>query len=240
MNAPRTADEILAAYTAALKKAAEQQVGYTKTVTSAITAQDIDKVHEKDVLDIAKKNMVNTKKSYASDTQSAVDNLFIPTLLSTGSIKSVSNELVGGKYYITVKFNDVTDAYLTYDTPDYTAASPDFGKAMPFVSGQVFYNALASQKWFNLIPADEKIGLKNGNCLRKYSLSFAEPTVVIVINASNNKVESIKQTVTYKFAIDGYTLVGLVPIGISSKMWKTGDATVERTDTVSYTNFLWK
>ena len=233
MNMPRTDVELLMAYTAAMKKAAVEKVGYTKTVSNKITATDVNLMHKNKIVSIASQNMTNGSKTYSSDTQAAIDNLAIPTLLSTASISRTSNVVKDGKYYITIEFKDVQDAYVTSDTPDYTPSDSDLNKIIPVVNGQVFYDAISSNSWFVLVPDSDT---RTFNCVRKYAMTYANPTVSLVLDAATMRPETITISCQYKFAVDGK----VNGMDISSFMWKTGDATVERTDVITYSDFQWK
>ena len=232
LSMPKTEVELLMAYTAAMKKAAVEKVGYTKTVTNKITGTDVNLAHKAKLVDIASKNMTNTKKTYASDTQAAADNLLVPSLLSTEAVKKATNVMKDGKYYITIQFEDVQDAYVTVDTPDYTPSNSYLGKIIPVVNGQVFYNAIAANKWFTLVPDSDT---RTFNCVRKYAMNYVNPTVTLVLDAVTLRAESITISCQYHFAVDGK----VNGVDISSFMFKTGDGTVDRTDTITYSDFQW-
>ncbi|MCH5199184.1 MAG: leucine-rich repeat protein [Oscillospiraceae bacterium] len=229
---PKTDVELLMAYKAAVKKAAIANVGYTKTVSNKISDIDVYFQHKNKVKSIAEKGMVNTTDTYESDTQAALDNLFMPTLLSTSDIKSATNELSEGKYNITIVMNDYQDAYITLQTPNYTGGSSYIDRVMPVVSGKVFYDAISSNSWFKLKDNSDNL---TPNCVRKYALTYSEPTIKLVVDAETLKVESIDLNVTLNFAVDGR----VNGIDISSKGFKTGDGTVVRTDSVSFSDFQW-
>lgn len=229
---PKTDVELLMAYTSAVKNAAIANVGYTKTVSNKITDIDVNLQHKGKIQSIAEKGMVNSTNTYESDTQAAIDNLFIPTLLSTADIKSATNELKDGKYNITIVMNNYQDAYITLETPEYTGGSSYIDRVMPVVSGKVFYNAISSNSWFKLVANSDNRTL---NCVRKYALTYSEPTIKLVIDAKTSKVESIDLVNTLKFAVDGR----VNGVDISAQYFKTGDATVVRTDSVSFSDFQW-
>ena len=232
LSMPKTDVELLMAYTAAMKKAAVEKVGYTKTVSNKITATDVNLAHKAKLVDIASKNMTNTKKTYASDTQAAADNLLVPSLLSTANIKKATNVVKDGKYNITIQFEDVEDAYVTVDTPEYAPSASYLGKIIPVVNGQVFYNAIAANKWFTLVPDSDT---RTFNCVRKYAMNYVNPTVTLVLDAATLRAESITISCQYHFAVDGK----VNGVDISSFMFKTGDGTVDRTDTITYSDFQW-
>ena len=232
LTMPKTDVELLMAYTAAMKKAAVEKVSYTKTVSNKITNTDVNLAHKAKLVDIASKNMTNTSKTYAADTQAAADNLCVPTLLSTAAVKSATNELKDGKYYITIQFEDVQDAYVTVDTPDYTPSSSYLSKIIPVVNGQVFYNAIAANSWFKLVPDTDS---RTFNCVRKYEMNYVNPTVSLVLDAATMRPEIITISCGYHFAVDGK----VNGVDISSFMFKTGDGTVDRTDTITYSDFKW-
>ena len=235
---PRSDVEILMAYTSAMKRAAVENVGYTKTVSNVITDVDVNLLHKGKVVDIASCGMTNYKKSFASDTQAALDNLIVPDLLSTASVKSATNELKNGKYNITIRFNDFADACVTIDSMDeegnilYTPAASDVSRVIPYVNGQVFYDAVSSAGWFNMVEDSDNLTI---NCIRKYALCYVDPTVTAVIDPATGKLESAQLSITYKFAVDGR----VNGIDISSQGFKTGDGTAVRTDTVTFSNFNW-
>jgi hypothetical protein len=229
---PRTDVEILNAFTAAMKKAAVEKVSYTKTVSNTITKADVNLQHKSKITAIASKNAVNSKNTYESDTQAAVDNIIIPKLLSTANIKSATSLAKDGKYYLTIVFDDVEDAYITLATPDYTPSTSYLTKVMPVVNGQVFYDAISANSWFKLVDDSDNRTL---NCVRKYALTYTNPTVTAVIDAETGKIESATLSLVYRFAVDGR----VNGVDISSKGFKTGDGVVERTDKISYTNFGW-
>jgi len=229
---PKTDVELLMAYTAAVKKAAISNVGYTKTVSNKITDTDVNLQHKNKVLSVAQKNMTNSVNTYASDTQAALDNLFIPNLLSTAQIKNATSELKDGKYYITIVMNDYQDAYITLETPDYTGGSSYIDRVMPVVSGKVFYDAISSNSWFKLVSNSDNRTL---NCVRKYSLNYTAPTIKLVINSDTLKVETIELINTMNFAVDGR----VNGVDISGQYFKTGDGTVQRVDTITYSAFQW-
>ncbi len=232
LSMPKTDVEILMAYTAAMKKAAVEKVGYTKTVSNQITGTDVNLAHKSKLVAIASKNMTNTTKKYASDTQAAADNLAVPSLLSTDAVKKAANVFKDGKYYITIEFENVQDAYVTVDTPDYTPSSSYLSKIIPVVNGQVFYNAIASNSWFVLVPDTDS---RTFNCVRKYAMDYVNPTVSLVLDATTLRAETISISCQYHFAVDGK----VNGVDISSFMFKTGDGTVDRTDTITYSDFAW-
>ena len=235
---PKTDVEILMAYTEAMKKAAVMNVGYTKTVSNTITSTNVNLQHKSKIVNIASQCMTNYKKTFEADTQAALDNLLIPSLISTASIKSATNQIKDGKYNITIKFYDIEDAYITVDSIDedgnivYTPATSDVTKVMPVVNGQVFFDAITANSWFKLVPDDDTRTL---NCVRKYALTYTDPTVTVVIDPATGKMECAKLSINYKFAVDGRVNM----VDISSKGFKTGDGTVVRTDTVTFSDFQW-
>ena len=230
---PKTETELLMAYTEAVKKAIVENVGYTKTCTSNITKTDVNLAHKSKLTNVAKLGGVNSKNVYVNDTALARENLIMPSLISTANIKSTSSIVKDGKYYITIVFEDVEDAYITVDSPEYTPSKNYIGKIMPVTSGQVFYNGFSAYSWFNnLVPDDDS---RTMNCLRKYALTYVAPTVTFVVDAESGRAESISLSLTYRFAVDGRVNM----IDISSKGFKRGDGIVERLDKITFTNFQW-
>ena len=229
---PKTPVEILMAYTAAVKRAGLMDVGYTKTVANTITGSDVNLQHKAKIEAIASKSLTNSKTSYASDTQEAIDNLVFPKLLATGSIKKANTKLIDGKYYITMKFEDVEDALITVDSPVYVDTSSYLDKIIPNVDGKVFYDAISSNSWFNLVADSDNRTL---NCVRKYAMTYTDPTITAVIDVETGNVESIVLSVGYRFAVDGR----VNGVDISSKGFKTGDGVVTRLDKVTFSDFQW-
>ena len=229
---PRTKTEVLMAYTSAMKKAASAKAGYTKKVTGEITDSDVNLFHKSKIENIAKRNMVNTTKTYSAGSKAAVANLAVPTLLSTENIKSVSNVRKDGKYYITIVLNDVRDAYVTASSKDYTPSDTDLNKIIPVVNGQVFYNAISSNSWFNLVAESDT---RTFNCVRKYAMDYVDPTVKVVLDAETMRPVSVTMSCLYDFAVSGK----INGVEIASTFSKNNYASVERTDTITYSDFVW-
>lgn len=229
---PKTDVEVLMAYTEAVKHVAVMNVGYTKTISNSITGSDVNLQHKGKVEGIAKKGMVNSKDTYASDSQAAIDNLVFTDLLATGNITKASTKLIDGKYYITMKFENVEDAYVTVDNATYVDTSSYLDRIIPNVDGAVFYEAISSNSWFNLVPDSDNRSL---NCVRKYAMTYTDPTITCVIDAETGNAESIVLSVGYRFAVDGR----VNGVDISSKGFKTGDGIVTRLDKVTFSDFQW-
>ncbi len=230
MNIPTSKIEILGTYQKALKEAAKAKLGYTKAVKSSLVSSDINKAHANKIESLAMSKSENQTYIYKKNNQAAVDGLPVVSLQDTSLIRSSRCTAKGGKYYITIKLYDVLDDCVTSDAPEYNGGRPYIDMMMPVVSGKVFYNAFSSNKWWKLVPDSNTIA---PNCVRKYSLIFADPTITAVIDVATGLPESIVLSLGYNFAVDG-RINGL---DISSAGYKTGDAIVNRLDTVTYTNF---
>lgn len=230
MNIPTDKYDVLATYENALKMAAKDNLGYYKTVSNKIVASDICNVHSAKLLAAAGKNSENQKYQYLKNNQTAIDGLPKITLQDTALLKNAKCVAIDGKYQITLKFYDAPDCLLTADNSEYVGTVPCFASMIPTVSGSVFYNALAGEKWWKFVGNDDNL---TPNCVRKYALTYTEPTINAVIDIATGKPEYIELKVGYNFAIDG-RINGL---DISSEGFKTGDATISRLDSVIYNNF---
>lgn len=230
MNIPTTMFEIVHTYENALKEASKYKLGYTKTVSNKIVSYDINNAHADKLLSIAQRNSVNQTYKYIKDNQAAVDGLPSIDLQDLSLIKSARCSATDGKYVITIKLYNVQDADITSANPEYKGGMPYISSMIPVVSGKVFYNAITANSWWKLVPDSNTI---SPNCVRKYALTYTNPTVTVVIDTETGKPENIQLSVGYHFAVDG-RINGL---DISSKGFKTGDAIIDRLDTVTYSNF---
>lgn len=230
MDIPTTKYEVLATYENALKQAAKKNVGYYKTVSNKIAASDICKIHSDKLLGVAQKNSVNQKYQYLANNQTAIDALPVITLQDTSLLKNAKCVAVDGKYHITLKFYDVQNCCLTADDSEYKGSAPYFASMIPTVTGDVFYNALAANKWWKFVGNDDNTTI---NCVRKYALRYTEPTINAIIDVATGMPEYIELKVGYDFALDGR----INGIDVSSNGFKTGDATISRLDSVIYNNF---
>lgn len=231
MNIPTTKFEVISTYANALKQASKYNLGYYKKVSNTITGSDICNVHSKKLLAVAEKNSVNQTYKYLKNNQVAIDALPKLTIQDTSLIKNAKCVAVDGKYHVTIKFFDVQNCYLTVDDQEYKGSAPYFASMIPTVTGDVFYNAISANKWFGKFVADDDN--LTANCVRKYALTYTNPTVNAIIDIKTGKPEYIELKVGYHFAVDG-RVNGL---DISSEGFKTGDATIDRLDSVVYSDF---
>lgn len=234
---PTTEFEILHTYTKALKTVAKYNAGYTKAVASKVTA-DVNLQHKDRLLGLVNTGAVNNTTKFEPDTQAALDNIDFCTLLNTDAIKSASCAVdEDDNYVITIVLKDVNDAKLTSDKKDYSEAENEISKVMPIVSGTSFYNAFYNskdgfgQKWFRKwVPDNDKTSTP---CVRYYSLDYTAPTVKATLDRETLKLSALELGVNYKFAVDGR----MGGVDISSKGFKKGDATFDRLDTITYSEF---
>ena len=209
--------EILMAYAKAMRTAATFSAGYTKTQSSKVAKDDMCAAAE--VLfrsTLATKGADKGSKTYTRDTADALNNLYPCTLISDKNIASASCTLdQDGKYRINIKFKD---------EPEKDA---DISKILPVKTSAYFADSFKSNSWWN---SD-----RESNSLSKFELTYSGCAVDAVIVKDTNKLDSVKHTVGYHFALDG-RINGLA---ISSRLWKTGDATLDRVDTTDYTSFIY-
>lgn len=214
--------EIVMAYTKAMKTVALYGAGYTKKTENVVTGYDMNGT--------AKSNLYNTLATtacknetvvYAPDTAAALENIDFCTLLSTDEIKNAECILEEGKYYITIQFNDTVD----------TDGSSDIFKAIPVHPLKTFTDKFAGKKWMTPIPNNTyKL-----NGIVKFALAYSNPTITLVVEQDTYKIVDCKLSCGYQFNIDGY----INGLGISSFLYKTGDATLNRQDTITYSNFVY-
>ena len=211
--------EILMYYAKATDIARRFNVGYTKTMANAVTGHDMcPAAYSNFYKTLANKGAMNGTWTYAPDTSDALNNLDVCTLMSDRNIESATCYLGDdGKYTIDIKFKSVPD---NFNTSGMT-------KALPAKSRAFFASSFVGKSWWN--------GTKESNALTKFDLTYTNCSIHSVVIKKNNKIESSKLTVGYHFAVDG-RVNGLA---ISAKLWKTGDATLDRLETTEYSKFIY-
>lgn len=235
---PTTDFEILQAYTKAMKTVARYNAGYTKTVSSNVTEKDVNLQHKNRLLKLVNTGAVNNTAKYEPDTQAALDNIDYCSLITTSMIQSASCEVdENDNYVITIVFKNFNDAELTSDNSKYVEKANYISKVMPIVNGVDFYNAFNNSKdgfglkWFQKwVPDDDKTTTP---CVRYYSLNYSAPTVKATFDRETFKLSAAELSLNYKFAVDGR----MGGVDISSKGFKRGDATFNRLDTITYSDF---
>lgn len=235
---PTTDFEILQVYTKAMKTVARYNAGYTKEISSKIAAKDVNAQHKNRLLKLVNKGAVNSKTTYAPDTQAALDNINYCSLISTEMIKNATCAVdENDNYVITIVLKDFNDAKLTSDNNTYVEKANYISKVMPIVNGVDFYNAFNNstdgfgKKWFRKwVPDDDKCTTP---CVRYYSLDYTEPTVKVTLNRETLKLSAAELSLNYKFAVDGR----MGGVDISGKHFKVGDATFDRLDKITYSDF---
>jgi hypothetical protein len=216
---PMTKQEILMYYAQATDNARRFNVGYTKTASNAVTGYDMcPAAYFNFYKTLATKGEANGTWTYAPNTADALNNFDVCTLMSDRNIVSATCILgEDGKYTIDIKFKD---------QPDNFSAS-GISKALPAKSRAFFASSFTGKSWWN--------GTKESNALTKFDLTYTNGSIHSVVVKKTNKIESAKLTIGYHFAVDG-RVNGLA---ISSKLWKTGDATLDRLETVEYSKFIY-
>ena len=216
---PMSKLEILMAYAKAVRTAAVYKAGYTKTQSNKIANADMCTAAAALFRStLGTKGANNGSKTYARDTADAANNLYPCTLISDKNISSASCTLdKDGKYRLNIKFKDEKDYY----------GSSDVGKIMPVKTTAYFADSFKDNSWWN--------GTRESNALTKFELTYSGCAVDAVIDNETGKLDSVKQTAGYHFALDG-RINGLA---ISSQLWKTGDATLDRVETTDYTAFVY-
>ena len=219
LSMPMTKTEILMAYTNAVAMAARYNAGYTKSAANAVTGSDMCPAASATFYStLAKKGASTETKTYAPNTADALNNLFISAVVSENSIESATCKLSEtGKYTIDVKFKAVDDNF----------GNSAVVKVLPAKTRAYFASSFTDKSWWN--------GANESNSLTKFNLSYKDCAIHAVIAKASNQLESAKQTIGYHFALDG-RINGLA---ISSKLWKTGDATLDRVEEFSYTQFIY-
>ncbi len=230
MDIPTTKFEILHVYENALKESAKYKLGYAKIYSSKIASTDINKSHEDKISALAMTDSQNQVYIYKKNNQVAVDALPELKLQNTDLVKYARCDAKDGKYYITIKLYDVKDDEITAANPEYDGGTPYIASMIPVVSGDKFYNAFSANKWWKLVADSDNL---TPNCVRKYKLTYTDPTITAVIDEETGKPESITLSVGYNFALDG-RINGL---DVSSKGFKTGDGIINRVDTITYKDF---
>ena len=210
--------EILMAYTKALDTANAFSAGYTKTQSSKVTKDDMCAAAELTFRStLASKGADKGSKTYARDTADARNNLYPCSLISIKNVASATCTLDrDGKYRINITLKDEADK-----------ANADTRKIVPAKTTDFFADSFKGNSWWN--------STRESNSLSKFALTYTGCSVDAVIAKDTNKLDSVKQTVGYRFAMDG-RINGLA---ISSRLWKTGDAILERVDTTDYTSFIY-
>ena len=215
---PMTKLEILMAYTDAMDTAATFSAGYTRTQSSKVAKDDMCTAAE--VLfrsTLTKKGADTGSKTFERDTADAVSNLYPCTLISEKLIDSATCTLDrDGKYRISIKLKD-----------EVAKANADTRKILPAKTTDYFADSFKGNSWWN--------STRESNSLSKFALTYTGCSVDAVIVKDTNKLDSVKHTVGYQFALDG-RINGLA---ISSRLWKTGDATLDRVDTTDYNAFIY-
>ena len=216
---PMSKLEILMAYTEAVRTAATFRAGYTKNQSNKIEKDDMCPAAAMLFRStLGTKGEANGSTTFARDTADAVNNLYPCTLISDSNIAAASCSAdKDGKYRISIKFKDEKDYF----------GSSDVGKIIPVKTTAYFADSFKDNSWWN--------GTRESNALTKFDLTYTGCAVDAVIDRETGKLDSVKQTAGYHFALDG-RVNGLA---ISSKMWKTGDATLDRVETTDYTNFIY-
>ena len=216
---PMTKTEILMAYINAVDTAIRYNAGYTKASSSVVTGSDMCPAASAIFSgELGGKGAVNETKTYAPNTREALDNLFISAPVSEKNIAGATCVLGdNGKYTINIKFKDVADNF----------GDSAIVKVLPAKTRGYFASSFTDKSWWN--------GTRESNALTKFDLSYNNCAISAVLDRETNKLESVKQTVGYRFNVDG-RINGLA---ISSNMWKTGDATLDRLEEVNYTQFIY-
>ena len=73
------------------------------------------------------------------------------------------------------------------------------------------------------------------NCVRKYAMDYVDPTVKVVLDAETMRPVSVTMSCLYDFAVSGK----INGVEIASTFSKNNYASVERTDTITYSDFVW-
>ena len=219
LTMPRTKTEIMMAYVNALDMAKRYNAGYTKASASAITGSDMCPAASSHFYNtLGKKGAVNETKTFAPNTKEALDNLYVSAVVSEKSIESAACTLdANGKYVIDIKFKNVDDNY----------GASAVAKAMPAKTRDYFASDFTGKSWWN--------GTNESNSLTKFDLGYKDCSVHAVLAKADNKLENVKQAVGYHFALSG-RISGL---SIAPKLWKAGDATLDRAETFEYTQFIY-
>ena len=214
-----TKTEILMAYINAVDTAIRYNAGYTKASSSTVTGSDMCPAANANFYStLSGKGAVNETKTYAPNTREALDNLFISAPVSEKNIASATCTLgENGKYTINIKFKDVADNF----------GDSAIVKVLPAKTRGYFASSFTDKSWWN--------GTRESNALTKFDMSYNNCAISAVLDRETNKLESVKQTVGYHFAVDG-RINGLA---ISSNMWKIGDATLDRLEEVNYSQFIY-
>ena len=216
---PMTKLEILMYYAKATDIAVRYNVGYTKSVSNAITGSDMCPAASSNFYStLGKKGASNGTWTYNAKSRDALNNFDACTLMSDRLIDKATCSLGDdGKYTIDIKFKDVLD---NYNTSGIT-------KALPAKTRAYFASSYTDKAWWN--------GTNESNTLTKFDLTYTGCAIHAVVVKKTDKIESSKLTVGYRFNLDG-RINGLA---ISSRMWKTGDATLNRVEETDYSKFIY-
>lgn len=216
---PMTKTEILMAYINAMDLAADYNVGYTKAFSNTVAGSDMcPAANAAFYKTLATKGASDESKTYDANTAAARDNLFLSAAISEKNIESATCILGStGRYTINIKFKDVADNF----------GDSAILKVLPAKTRSYFASSFSGKSWWN--------GTRESNAVTKFDLTYTGCAINAVLSRSTNKLESVKQTIGYHFAVDG-RINGLA---ISSELWKTGDATLDRVEEVNYTQFVY-
>lgn len=219
LTMPMTKTEILMTYANALDMAARYRAGYTMTRSSAVLSSDMCPIAASTFQKtLSTKGADNDTNTYESKSQAAVDHLFISAVISEKDIDSASCTLDGdGKYTIDIKFKDAQDNYGT----------SSIVKVLPAKNRAFFASDYAGKNWW--------MGSNKSNSLTKFDLTYHNCATHAVLSRKTNQLDSVKQSIGYFFNLDG-RINGLA---VSAKMWKTGDATLDRLDEITYDQFVY-
>ncbi len=223
LNKPSTTTEILQYYNKVLDKTARLRAGYTKKVTGAYADNNtsgcsLDTNTYSLYLNPIMKNdssVVNSSRSYESNTEAAVANLVTSSLICEDAVKSASCVLIDGKYHITINMN--TEEAITDDT--------FVADIYPVAGRSHFDGMLAEKTWYNM----------SSNWLT-YDLFYKNCTIKMIVDVKTEQIESLDMGVTYYFDdIDG--VINLVHVANYGRTKGTGFAS--RNDTISYSAFVY-
>ena len=214
--------EILMTYMDAMNALAKSGAGYTKTTTNTVTGVDMShegRIHLYNTL--ANKGYTNSKVVYAHDTAEARNNINYCTTYSTDLIQSATCLVKDGKYEITIKF---------YNTVDNIGCS-DVAKLFPVQILPTYEKAFRGNSWWTPLADDDY----HYQGISKFDLTYTNPTITLTVDADDLKLDDFMMSCGYRFNIDGF----ISGIAISSRGYKTGDATLDRLDTVKYSDFVY-
>ncbi len=223
LSKPSTTTEILQYYSKVLDKTARLRAGYTKKVTGEYADNNssgcsLDTNTYSLYLGPIMKNdssVINSSRSYESNTDAAVSNLVSSKLICEDAVKSASCILENGKYIITINMN--TEEAITDDT--------FVSDIYPVAGRSHFDGMLADKTWFKL-----------GSNWLTYDLFYKNCTIKMVVDVKTEQIESLDMGVTYYFDnIDG--VINLIHVANFGRTTGTGFAT--RKDTISFSSFVY-